>query len=113
MNSGTSFAPTRPGGNASTLTVRCTPPTFTPIISPTCTVRAGFTRCPPMSTCPSRQALAARDRVLKRRTAQSHLSMRVSLFMPTRENTAVNKSKQIVVNLFVLLRLPLHAVQLQ
>lgn len=92
MNSGTNFAPTRLGGVPDTFTVRCTPATFALMISPTRTTRAGFTRCPLMSTCPSRQAFAASERVLNRRTVQSHLSMRVSLLKANQRVEATNTS---------------------
>ena len=45
------------------------------IVSPTFTSRDAFTFTPPMETCPFPQASAAKERVLKIRTAHNHLSI--------------------------------------
>ena len=51
-------------------------PTVTLIVSPSRTSRAGFTRVPSTWTRPPWTASVASERVLKKRAAQSHLSMR-------------------------------------
>src|SRR5687768_18072974 len=61
-----------------TLTVRLSSPVRTLITSETRTERDGLTASPLIFTWPARQAAVARERVLYRRTAQSHLSRRTS-----------------------------------
>src|SRR5437868_6630279 len=56
--------------------VRVTSPVAAMMTSPSRTERAGLTGWPPTRTLPPAQAEAATLRVLYRRTAQSHLSMR-------------------------------------
>jgi hypothetical protein len=73
---GTSLAPTRDGGTPTTRSVLSIKPCRTVIVSPSRTSRAGFAGSSFTATLPARHASLARLRLLKMRTAQSHLSRR-------------------------------------
>jgi hypothetical protein len=73
---GTSLAPTREGGTPTTRRVRSTSPCRTVTVSPGRTSRAGLAGSALTATLPARHASLARLRLLKMRTAHSHLSRR-------------------------------------
>ena len=80
MYCGTSGAPTLLLGVPSTFTVLFSEPMCTSYTSSVRTSREGFTLVPSNFTLPALQASVANERVLKRRTIQSHLSILTSSF---------------------------------
>ena len=72
--SGTSFAPTRAGGMPSTVQCRIRPEKPTVMVWPGRTSWAGLQVVPFSRTLPALISAAARARLLKTRTAQSHWS---------------------------------------
>ncbi len=68
----------RRSASARTTTVQRRPPRLTSTVSPGRTSFAGFTRAPPTWTWPPSTASVAAPRVLKKRAAHSHLSIRTA-----------------------------------